>query len=240
MPLAARCPMTIIWTHQGDGIENTLPAFASAWSKGITHFETDIQATKDGVLVLSHDLSIKRLTGYNLPISELTLDELQRYKIHGEFQWTLLAELLASFPSASISIDMKSKNTLQPLVANLTGRSNLENLVVGSFNQQRIKNFRRELPGITTAMSVDEVLRLKISGELSKHSPKNLFAMIPSRYSGMQVITAKFAASLQELGIPWHVWTVNSLPEMQYLKDLGATGVITDDVELALRALNHS
>lgn len=64
--------------------------------------------------------------------------------------------------------------------------------------------------------------------------------MIPSRYSGMRVITAKFAANLQELGIPWHVWTVNSLAEMQYLKDLGATGVITDDVELALRALKHS
>jgi len=46
----------IIWTHRGNpGPENTLDAFKQAWKDGMCHFETDIHATSDGVLVLAHD-----------------------------------------------------------------------------------------------------------------------------------------------------------------------------------------
>lgn len=232
--------MTIIWTHQGDGVENTLQAFANAWSKGITHFETDIQATRDGYLVLSHDRSIKRLTGYKLNIPDLTLQELQSHRINNQIKWTLLADLLASFPDAQISIDMKSSNTLAPLISTLRNRSNNDNLVVGSFNSKRVKIFRSELPQIHTALTFAEVLQLRTIGKLQSHSPKNLLAMIPAKYAGIKVISDQFLQILAELSIPWHVWTVNSAEEMKLLKQLGASGIITDDVDRALYVLANN
>ena len=232
--------MTIIWTHQGDGIENTLQAFTNAWSKGITHFETDVQATKDGYLVLSHDRSIKRLTGHNLKIPNLTLQELQSHRINNQFEWTLLADLLASYPDARISIDMKSSNTLEPLISTLRNRSNNANLVIGSFRSKRVKIFRTELPQIHTAMTFEETLQLRTFGKLISHSPKNLLAMIPAKYAGIKVISDQFRQIIAELEIPWHVWTVNSISEMKILKQLGATGIITDDVDSALYVLGNN
>jgi glycerophosphoryl diester phosphodiesterase len=232
--------MTIIWTHQGDGVENTLQAFANAWSKGITHFETDIQATKDGYLVLSHDRSINRLTGHKLNIQDLTLQELQSHRIYDYTEWTLLADLLASFPDAKISIDMKSNNTLSPLVTTLRNRSNNDNLVIGSFNSKRVRIFRTELPQIHTALTFAEILQLRTIGKLHSHSPKNLLAMIPAKYAGIKVISDQFLQNITELKIPWHVWTVNSAAEMKLLNQLGATGIITDDVDSALYVLRNN
>ena len=232
--------MTIIWTHQGDGVENTLQAFANAWSKGITHFETDIQATKDGYLVLSHDRSINRLTGHKLNIQDLTLQELQSHRIYDYTEWTLLADLLASFPDAKISIDMKSNNTLSPLVTTLRNRSNNDNLVIGSFNSKRVRIFRTELPQIHTALTFAEILQLRTIGKLHSHSPKNLLAMIPAKYAGIKVISDQFLQNITELKIPWHVWTVNSAAEMKLLNQLGATGIITDDVDSALYVLGNN
>jgi glycerophosphoryl diester phosphodiesterase len=232
--------MTIIWTHQGDGVENTLQAFANAWAKGITHFETDIQATKDGYLVLSHDRSIKRLTGHKLNIQDLTLQELQSHRIYNHTEWTLLADLLASFPDAKISIDMKSSNTLSPLVTTLRNRSNNDNLVIGSFNSKRVRIFRTELPQIHTALTFAEILQLRTIGKLHSHSPKNLLAMIPAKYAGIKVISDQFLQNITELKIPWHVWTVNSAAEMKLLNQLGATGIITDDVDSALYVLRNN
>ena len=45
-----------IWSHRGNpGPENSLAAFDAAHKIGVRNFETDIQVTKDGVIVLAHD-----------------------------------------------------------------------------------------------------------------------------------------------------------------------------------------
>ena len=64
-----------IWTHRGNpGAENALSGFQLAWKNGINHFETDLQITKDGILVLSHDPDLLRLTGNSHQIIDLTLE----------------------------------------------------------------------------------------------------------------------------------------------------------------------
>ncbi|MDE7454853.1 MAG: glycerophosphodiester phosphodiesterase, partial [Clostridia bacterium] len=42
--------------------ENSLPAFSKAVEQGYA-IETDVQMSKDGVLVVFHDDSLKRMTG---------------------------------------------------------------------------------------------------------------------------------------------------------------------------------
>lgn len=56
----------IIWSHRGNpGPENSLAAFDAVHKLGIRNFETDIQVTKDGVIVLSHDPHTGRLAEQN-------------------------------------------------------------------------------------------------------------------------------------------------------------------------------
>ena len=59
--------------------ENTFLAFYIGIFMGANGIETDVQMTKDGVLVLFHDDTIERLTGESGGISDYTLEELQKF-----------------------------------------------------------------------------------------------------------------------------------------------------------------
>ena len=71
--------------------ENTLPAFATALSVGVTTLELDAQMTRDGVLVVGHDPMLtsklartqdgKFLSANGPFINTLTLAELRRYDV---------------------------------------------------------------------------------------------------------------------------------------------------------------
>jgi glycerophosphoryl diester phosphodiesterase len=49
--------------------ENTLAGFRGALAAGARHLETDVQFTRDGIAVLSHDSSLARLTGHDLAVA---------------------------------------------------------------------------------------------------------------------------------------------------------------------------
>lgn len=71
-------------SHRGiasEAPENTLPAYELAAKKGFKYAETDVRATADGVWVLSHDSSLKRMTGYKGNIEQMTLEQVQSHII---------------------------------------------------------------------------------------------------------------------------------------------------------------
>jgi glycerophosphoryl diester phosphodiesterase len=49
--------------------ENSLAGFAGVLAAGAQHIETDVQLTRDGIAVLSHDASLARMTGHDLEIA---------------------------------------------------------------------------------------------------------------------------------------------------------------------------
>src|SRR5712671_7601709 len=71
--------------------ENTLPAFATALSIGVTTLELDLAMTSDGVLVVSHDSRLnpdhtrgpdgKFLDAEGPAIRSLTLAQVKRYDV---------------------------------------------------------------------------------------------------------------------------------------------------------------
>ncbi|QEU91499.1 glycerophosphodiester phosphodiesterase [Streptomyces kanamyceticus] len=64
--------------HRGDPYrvrENTLPSLRSALERGADAVEVDVRLTGDGVPVLLHDESLKRLWGYDRPLAALSAAE---------------------------------------------------------------------------------------------------------------------------------------------------------------------
>ncbi|MEV6045865.1 glycerophosphodiester phosphodiesterase [Streptomyces xanthochromogenes] len=60
--------------HRGDPYrvrENTLPSIASALERGADAVEVDVRTTRDGVPVLLHDETLKRLWDFDRPLAEL-------------------------------------------------------------------------------------------------------------------------------------------------------------------------
>ena len=224
--------MTVIWTHRGDGIENSVSAFQLAWDKGITHFETDVQTTKDGKLVLAHDNDLLRLTGKNIEISDLTYAQLQQFLIKNQEPWALLDDLVASFPAATLSIDMKSSGTLPVSIDWLAKRRNLDRFVFGSFNHSRVVALRAVYPQLVTSISPYELFNLKM-GRTVLPKNRNLYAMVPLSKSRVKVLTPTLVAKLQELNIPIHAWTINDQAGFSQVQKLSLDGVVTDCIDLA-------
>ncbi len=77
-----------IVAHRGNRLhvpENTRIALLSAYAAGADVLELDVQLTKDGYLVVSHDGTIDRLTGQPGTILEMTLGELRQHNFGATF-----------------------------------------------------------------------------------------------------------------------------------------------------------
>jgi len=78
----------LIIGHRGvKGIapENSLSGFKKAVELGIDGTELDVHLTKDGKLVVIHDMDLKKLTGLKIPVRQLTFKELKKYDISESF-----------------------------------------------------------------------------------------------------------------------------------------------------------
>ena len=227
-----------IWTHRGNpGAENALSGFQLAWKNGINHFETDLQITKDGMLVLSNDPDLLRLTGNSNQIIDLTLDQLQLYPIAGTDPWCTFEELINYFPLGNISIDLKSDEAVYPFIE-MAKSYNHENWVVGSFSSDRVRAVRNALPDIKTALTPQEVLSIMLG-----RTPKSLthglhFAMVPPEQYGLPIVTKRFVQKCKSMDIKVFVWTINDEIEYQKMQELEIDGVITDHHTIFLGS-NH-
>lgn len=80
-----------LYAHRGlhdnetDAPENSLRAFSMAADEGFG-IELDVQLTKDGIPVVFHDFTLKRICGAEGKICEYTFQELQRYRLCGTDQ----------------------------------------------------------------------------------------------------------------------------------------------------------
>ena len=80
--------------HDQVSPENSMEAFEKAVAAGLP-FECDVHLTKDGQVVVSHDSLLKRMTGKEGKIEELTLAELRAgYKLPNGADLPLLKEVL--------------------------------------------------------------------------------------------------------------------------------------------------
>src|SRR5690606_40270954 len=93
--------------------ENTMEGFSAATDLGVTHVETDLRVTADGMLVCFHDPTLDRTTSGTGPISAMSWTELQQLDAgyrHGPerifrdkgIRVPALEELVTSFPDVGI------------------------------------------------------------------------------------------------------------------------------------------
>ena len=88
--------------------ENSMHAFKEAVALGYRYLETDVHATRDGVLLAFHDRVLDRVTDHDGAIADLSYAQISDARIHGIDPIPRLSELLAEFPDARFNIDAKS------------------------------------------------------------------------------------------------------------------------------------
>lgn len=89
--------------------ENSMAAFRAAKSAGYG-IELDVHLMKDGNLAVTHDSSLKRTTGADVSIEELTVSQLNDYRLEGtEEKIPLFSQVLELFAGeAPLIVELKS------------------------------------------------------------------------------------------------------------------------------------
>lgn len=221
--------------HVGElaGMENSLAAFRRAVAEGYHYLETDVRATRDGVVVVMHDATLDRTTDRCGAIERLDWQTVCTARVNGREPVCRLADLLEELPDALINIDVKADSAARPVLDLLRRTNAWHRVCLASFSEPRLRWLRRAAGSrLLTSMASASVaaLRLRsvcpvppvtapIRGEL---------AQLPVRWCGIPVMDRALVRYAHRRGWEVHVWTVNSAAEMHLLLDLGVDGLITD------------
>lgn len=235
-----------VFAHRGlavDAPENTLLAFVKALSIGVTHLETDVHASADGVAILSHDPDLVRLVGRQAQIADLTAAELARIDLGDGQTFTTLAAALDAFPDARFNIDIKAAAAAGPAAAAIRAAHAENRVAIGSFSKARRLAAVRLLPGVATSASSGAVFVATWAAAIglrvvTRTVLRSVDAVqIPEKILGVRSTSPRVLAALHAAGVEVHIWTINDEPSMTRLLDAGVDGIMTDRADLAVQVL---
>ena len=230
-------PRPIAFAHRGGTEahpENTMAAFAHAVSLGYRYVETDVQVTRDGVLLAFHDPTLERMTDRAGAVEALPWAEVRQARIAGSESIPRLEELLTAWPDLRVNIDPKCDAAVVPLADVIEKTSALDRICVASFSEARVREARRRLgPRLCTALGPVGVFRLRLA---SVGLPVGRFdqgaVQVPVRHHGLPIVDRPFIRAAHRNDVQVHVWTVNAAAEMDRLLDLGVDGLMSDETTL--------
>ncbi len=230
-------PRPLAFAHRGGAAgqpENTLAAFDRAARLGYAYLETDARTTADGKLIAFHDAALSRATDRGGRVSRLPWREVAAARVGGTEPIPLLEDALGAFPDLRFNIDLKDAGTVAPLARVLRRTGAWARVCISSFAAGRVLGAQRSLDRpVCLAVSPAASVAVRYLGQPGSGLARKLVsagalcAQVPPR-----IATREFISRAHQLGLQVHVWTLNTRAGIERALDLGADGVMTDEVEL--------
>ena len=221
-----------VLAHRGGAIEsheNTLESFDYSIGLGCKFIETDVQLSSDGIPYIFHDDDLRRLTGKSNSFNSYPSTEIDNIKLFNKFKIPTLEETLSTFPNTHFQIDFKSDEVVLPAIEIIKKTGSVNRVCIASFNSDRLKVVRHELPDVCLSMGPREVLALLLkSYGLNKNDIPGDCLQIPIYKYGLKLVTKRFVDFVHSQDLKIMVWTINDKKNMDYLISLGVDGIITD------------
>ncbi len=246
--------------HQGGELlwpSNTMLAYQNAAAQGVDMLEMDMQQTKDGVLVLSHDSSLDRLTDTIGNIPDMTLQQVLAADAGAKFsadggatfpfkgqgvRVAQLTEVLSEFPKMPLTIEIKqvSPSIATHFCKTLQTFGKTTDVIVASFSDQAINEFRAACPEVSTSMTEKELKPLVLLSKVwlaGLAAVAGQVAQVPMRAGGVEIVTPKFVNAMHARGVAVQVWTIDDETQMRRLIKMGVDGIITNRPDLLKQVL---
>ncbi|MGW0170641.1 glycerophosphodiester phosphodiesterase [Streptomyces sp. NPDC003343] len=216
--------------HRGDPYrhrENTLASLRSALRRGADAVEVDVRLTRDGVPVLLHDGTLKRLWEQDRPLASLSSDEVQGLTAGGV---PTLADALRASDGGRVMIDLPGEPSVRAVrrVVDVVRQCGASERVYYCAGAQAMLAVRAADPSAEVALTWTS---------LAPPRPALLDAVRP-RWLNYRfgLVDRDLAARVHRGGHLLSVWTPDTRRSMRRLLDLGVDSITTNRLD-ALHAL---
>ncbi|KAI2625816.1 PLC-like phosphodiesterase [Hypoxylon sp. NC1633] len=252
VPGSRRVPQTI--AHRGYKVvapENSMLAFRAAVEVGAHAVETDLHLSKDGVVVLSHDGSLKRCFGEDAKVRDHDWSHLSTLRTlrKPEQPMARLLDLLEFLNQPAlqhvwIMLDIKTDDDATEMmrrtaetIASVPGiRPWSERILPCCWKAQYIKLCKEYLPKYRVA---NVGFSTTYSRAIAANVPDASISMLHFTLA-LPFVGQRFIRDMKRAGHPLHVWTVNEEDWMEWSIRKELDGVITDDPKLFLEVCRRA
>ena len=227
----------LVWGHRGassDAPENTLASFALAREQGADGVELDVQRCGSGEVVVLHDESLGRTTGFAGLVTETPYAEIRKLdagarkheKYRGE-RVPLLSEVLASFPLL-VNVELKceradDRGLTEETIRVIREARAEERVLLSSFNPLCLVRARRLAPRIPRALLFEKEQEWPLRSALA--APLVAAAALHPEHV---LATRERVRGWLRRGYSVGCWTVDDPIAAERLWDSGVTGIITN------------
>ena len=247
----------LVFAHRGGSAlapENTLAAFDRAVTLGADGLELDVHLSRDGVVVVHHDLTLDRTTDLQGEVARKSAQELSKadagyaflpahgfpFRARGVYVPTL-AEVLGRYPDRRVIVESKVNTAAMAdaLVDTIRAAGAVDRVCVGSFGAHVLRVVRKLEPALATSAAREEVrwalYRSWVRWPVA-HAAYDGY-QVPEWAGRTRVISPRFVADAHRAGLGVQVWTVDTLEEARRLLSWGVDALITDRPDLIVEAL---
>lgn len=223
-----------IYAHRGFSskyTENTKKAFEACKNLNIKGIELDVQYSKDKKLVVFHDENIKRLTGIDAFVKDLTFKELEKIKFKDGQTFLSLDEYVDIVKDTNFITNVELKTSMfeyegieEDVYKLFREKNMLDRLMISSFNHKSLVKFQKINPKIPLAALYSNPKKLNES-----FLEKNFIKIYHPNH---KYLSFREIRRLHKKNIKINIWTVND--KLTYLKYriLAVDGIITNYPDL--------
>lgn len=215
-------PATQKWSSADYAPEGTRPAFERVRDQRINAVKLDVQYTADHVVVVSHDLNLKRTTGQDLPIATTPYDVLKgaSFLRRGEFadeRIVTLDEALDIVKGCErFYLDFKawSPKMMEAVFGSFDAHGiPRENILIATFNREALRAAKAAHP------EVRRVLHIRYPEQAD-----GTF-LVDGETVGFEAVKAQLLATREELGLyGFNIPTRSKFTTPELVRELKAKG----------------
>jgi glycerophosphoryl diester phosphodiesterase len=212
--------------------ENSLESFLLAERCGADELELDVRATADGVPIVLHDHTLRRLAGgpspvLDVPVSELSLDLVRQVILVSGLPAPTLAEVMRA-TGIPLQVEIKAVAAIPAVATLLAAESELQSRIrFTSFLPDALSLLKLHLPHIPRGLIIPS---FPVTGKKVHTLNETLLATGASFLNcGFDGLTVAAVDYLHARDLLVNVWPLTGPDEVARALDLGADGGTADD-----------
>ena len=236
--------LVTVTAHRGGHFhapENTAASIREAIAVGAQYAEIDVQLSKDGVVVVTHDSDFSRMGGVARKVWDLTYDEIRAIPLGARSAPEFRNETAPTFDEVlniarghiKLNVELKyygdhevrlAERVVREVYAHQMGNQ----VIIQCLEYQPLQEVRRlaaQIPvGYLLSVNARQPSRLKVD----------------FLGASLQRATGAFVRAAHRRSQEVHVWTVNDPKSMERMIDLGVDSLITDRPAEAVRLVHEN